>query len=336
MKYFVSGATGFIGGRLAEKLIQEGHQISALVRSPSKAKHLADMGITLLEGDITDKDSMRAGMSGVDGVYHIAAWYKVGVKDQRAEEINVEGTRNVLELMKELKIKKGVYTSSLAVFSDTHGVVADENYYFDGDKEAFASEYDRTKWLAHYKVALPMMKAGLPLVIVQPGLVYGPGDVSSLADSLKQYLRGRLPMVPQGSTYAWAHVDDVVRGHILAMEKGKAGETYIISGEILTLIEGLKIAEEITGIPVPRLKASPALLKFGAQVMGLLSPFIKLPEQYHPEMLRTIAGTTYIGDNSKARRELGYNPRPLREGLPETLTALMKEAGVTARKLRTS
>jgi nucleoside-diphosphate-sugar epimerase len=111
MKYFITGATGFIGGRVAQLLVEAGHQVIALVRTPAKAKALAAMDVSIHEGDITDKESMRASMAGVDGVFHLAAWYKIGVRDKSTvEKINVNGTRNVLELMKELHIPKGVYT----------------------------------------------------------------------------------------------------------------------------------------------------------------------------------------------------------------------------------
>ena len=163
MKYFITGATGFIGGRVARQLIEAGHDVIAVVRSKSKAQELARLGGVLAEGDITDKESMRQPMTGVDGVFHIAAWYKIGVPDKSvAQRINVEGTRNVLELMKELNVPKGVYTSTVAVNSDTGGQVVDESYRFDGEH---LSEYDKTKWRAHYEVALPMMKAGLPLAL---------------------------------------------------------------------------------------------------------------------------------------------------------------------------
>jgi nucleoside-diphosphate-sugar epimerase len=147
MRYFVTGATGFIGGRVARRLVEAGHQVVALVRTPAKANELRDGGVELVAGDITDRESMRHPMTGVDGVFHIAAWYKVGARDKHAaQRINVEGTRNVLELMRDLKIPKGVYTSTLAVFGDTHGQIVDENYRYDGPH---LSEYDRTKWAAH-------------------------------------------------------------------------------------------------------------------------------------------------------------------------------------------
>ncbi|MBI4257744.1 MAG: NAD-dependent epimerase/dehydratase family protein, partial [Thaumarchaeota archaeon] len=187
MKYFVTGATGFIGKHVALQLAQQGHEVNALARNPKTTNGMADQNIKLWEGDILDKESMRKPMMRADGVFHIAGWYKVGVKDKSmAHDINVQGTRNVLELMGELEIPKGVYTSTLAVFSDTKGQQVDENYRHNGP---WLSEYDRTKWLAHYEVALPMILDGLPLVIVQPGVNYGPGDTSSVGKLLRQYLR---------------------------------------------------------------------------------------------------------------------------------------------------
>src|SRR5690606_2341897 len=123
-----------------------------------------------------------------------------------------------------------------------------ESYRFDGEH---LSEYDRTKWKAHYEVALPMMKAGLPLVIVQPGLVYGPGDTSAVDRTLRNYLKGKMPMVPKGVELCWAHVDDIAQAHILAMEKGTPGESYITCGQRASLAEGLQIAERITGVKAP-------------------------------------------------------------------------------------
>jgi len=324
MKYFITGTTGFIGGRVARQLREAGHEVVAVVRNPAKAQDLAQLGITLHQGDVTDKESMRAPMTGVDGVYHIAAWYKVGVRDKSgAVPINVGGTRNVLELMKELKIPKGVYTSTLGVNEDTGGKLVDETYRYNGP---FYSEYTRTKAEAHH-LADQFIAEGLPLVIVMPGLVYGPGDTSAVRVSLLQYLQRQLPMIPQQSAYTWAHVDDLARAHILAMEKGKPGETYIIGGPMHTFVDGIKIAEQITGIPAPR--AAPAgMFKAMSVVMGLIEKIVPVPEAYTRESLRGIAGVTYLGDNSKARRELGYNPRPLKEGLAETLQHEMRLLGM--------
>ena len=324
MKYFITGATGFIGGRLARQLREAGHDVIAVVRKPAKAQDLAQLGVTLYQGDVTEKESMRSPMTGVDGVFHVAGWYKVGVRDKsQAYAINVEGTRNVLELMKELKISKGVYTSTLAVNSDTHGVEADENYHFNGKH---ISVYDQTKAEAH-DVAVKMIKDGLPLVIVQPGLVYGPGDTSSVRTSFIQYLKKQLPVMPMQTAFSWAHVDDIAHAHWLAMEKGKVGESYNICGPTYTFTDALEVAKEITGVRLPM--AVPAgMIRVMSAMMVVFDKFIPVPESYTSEGLRVIAGVTYIGTNSKAKHELGYDPRPLKEGLTETLQHEMKLLGM--------
>jgi nucleoside-diphosphate-sugar epimerase len=316
MKYFLTGTTGFIGAHVARQLAEAGHQLVAVVRSPEKAHDLIRLGAVVHKGDVTNKESMRAPMSGVDGVFHIAGWYKIGERDKRAgAQINIDGTRNVLELIGELKIPKSVYTSTLAINSDTHGMLVDETYRYDGPH---LSEYDRTKWAAH-QLAEQFIARGLPLVIVMPGLVYGPGDTSSVRTALIQYLQRKLPMIPRRTAFSWAHVDDIARGHILAMEQGAPGESYIIAGPTATFEEALKLAERITGVPAPRLRVAPGLLKAMAGLMRLVEKAAPVPADYSSEYLRINAGVTYIGDNAKARRTLSYNPRPLKEGLADTL-----------------
>ena len=322
MKYFVTGATGFVGGVLARKLREAGHEVHASVRSPEKAGELQAIGVKLFKGDVTAKESMRAGMTGVDGVFHVAGWYKIGTKDKSdGEKVNIQGTHNVLELMQELKIPKGVYTSTCAINSDTHGQLMNESYHFTGKH---ISEYDRTKAVAH-EIAKEFIAKGLPLVIVMPGLIYGPGDTSTLRTSIIDFLKERLPMLPSQTTLCWAHVDDIAQGHILAMEKGKIGESYILAGEPYKLAEAFKLASQITG------KRAPSVVSH--KVMQALSRIVKpfdnfLPETYTSEGLRVVSGVTYLGDNSKARRELGYDPRPLRIGWEETLRHEMKSLGM--------
>ncbi len=318
IRYFVTGATGFVGRNLARKLREQGHEVHASIRNPDKAKDLQTLGVKLFKGDVTDKESMREAMQGVDGVFHVAGWYKIGVKDKSdGEKVNIQGTRNVLELMQELKIPKGVYTSSLVVNSDTQGQMKDEHYHFTGQH---LSEYDRTKAVAH-EVAKEFIANGLPLVIVMPGVIYGPGDTSILRNNMQDFLNQKLPMLPSQTAYCWGHVDDNVQGHILAMEKGRMGESYIIAGEPYTVVDAFKLASELTG------KRAPGVVPY--QVMKVLSILVRpfdslLPETYTSEGLREIAGPTYLGDNRKAKRELGYNPRPFREGWGETLRHEMK------------
>jgi nucleoside-diphosphate-sugar epimerase len=294
-----------------------GHEVVALLRTPAAASHLARLGVILRTGDIIDRESLREPMTGADGVFHLAAWYKLGSRDRDgAERINVEGTRNVLEMMRELRVPRGVYTSTLAVFSDTRGRKVDETYYYEGPH---LTEYDRTKWLAHYSVALPLMRAGLPLVIVQPGVVYGPGDRSLLHDTFVQLLQERLWFVPAETAYCWAHVEDVARGHILAMERGIPGESYILSGPPYPLSDVLELTARLAGVRPPRWRMPPGLLRLAALLLQPLSGFVPLPIRCHPESLRASSGVTYLGDDAKARRELNFTTRPLHEGLSETL-----------------
>lgn len=321
MRLFLTGATGFIGGRLAHQLRAAGHEIAALVRARERAGDLAALGVELHIGDVTDKDSMRVPMRGADGLFHIAAWYRLGSRTERsrAMAINVEGTRNVLTLMRELSIPKGVYTSSLAVFSDTGGRMVDEAYRYEGPHRSL---YDLTKWRAHYEVALPMVREGLPLTIVQPGLVYGPGDRSMVHETLVQYLNGKLPLAPAGTAFCWGHVDDIARGHLLAFERGRPGETYIIAGPAHTLREVLSLCERISGVPAPRWRPGPRTMRTLASVLGVVGRVVPLRDSYQAESLRVLAGSTYLGSSEKARRELGFTARPIGEGLAETIRAI--------------
>jgi nucleoside-diphosphate-sugar epimerase len=324
MKYLVTGATGFVGGYVVRQLVAAGHVVNAVVRSPAKATGLKASGVTLFPGDITDKDSLRESMRGVDGLFHIAGWVKIGVRDQGdAERINVTGTRNVRGVMRDLGLPKGVYTSTLAVFSDTHGRKPDETYRYQGPH---ISEYDRTKAAAH-DIAKGFIRDGLPLVIVQPGIIYGPGDTSSLRRALLPYLAGKLPMIPSGTTFCWGYVEDVARGHILAMEKGKPAEAYIIAGPCHRVTEFFEMAEAITGVKAPRMRASAGMMKATAGLVQVIEKVAPMPQDYSSEYLPVNGGTTYLGDNAKARRELGYAPRPLRAGLEETLREEQKLLG---------
>ena len=322
MRYFVTGATGFLGNVLARQLRQAGHEVHALVRDPRKGSELQSLGVRLYKGDVTDKESMRDAMQGVDGLFHVAGWYKIGAHDNSdAERVNIQGTRNVLELMKELRVLKGVYTSTVAINSDSHGELKDEKYRFTGKH---ISEYDRTKAVAH-EIAEQFIQEGLPLVIAMPGGIYGPGDTSVLRTTLIQFLQGKLPMLPKKAGFCWAHVEDAARGHILAMEKGVIGETYIIAGEPHTYEDAFTLASHITGKPTPRF-VSP---RFFQVMASLVKPFDKfLPETFTSETMRVLSGVTYWADNRKARRFLGYNPRPLTEGLESTLKHEMSLLGM--------
>ena len=324
MKYFMTGATGFVGGCLARQLREAGHEVQCVVRDPVKASDLARRGVVLHRGDVTDKASMREPMTGADGVFHVAAWYKIGARDQSpAAATNIDGTRNVLELMRELAIPKGVYTSTLAVNSDTHGRLVDETYEFHG---THLTEYDRTKAAAH-AIAEAMIAQGLPLVIVLPGLIYGANDTSTVRTMLIQFLKRMLPMVPRETAFSWAHVEDVAKAHILAMEKGRVGEKYIVCGPTHTMVDAFTMAAGLLGRRPP-LAAPSGLFKALVAPMRVIERVLPVPATYSAEAMQVSGGVTYIGDNTKAKRDLGFTPRALSIGLTETLEHEMQLLGM--------
>lgn len=325
-RYFVTGATGFLGGELVKQLIGRGHQVTALVRSLDKASLLSTLGVQLHVGDITDAATLRGPMEGADGVFHVAAWYKVGARDhQLAELVNVQGTRNVLEAARDLQIPRIVYTSTVGVLGDTRGQLRDETHYAHGP---FLTEYDRTKWVAHYEVAVPMMRAGLPLIIAMPGTVYGPGDTSGIHATLVQLLRGRLYATPRGVAFAWVYVEDAARGLRQAMEQGTPGESYLLTGPVHSFEEAFAMAARIAGKRAPLLHPRPFVMRGAANVLSLLERWdLRLP--IAAETVRLMAGTTWIGSSAKAERELGFTARPLDEGLRHTIEHELRQLGMS-------
>jgi nucleoside-diphosphate-sugar epimerase len=318
MKYFVTGATGFIGGHLVAKLIAHGDQVTCLVRNPDKATNLARQGVTLVKGDVSDRAVMREAMRGVDGVFHLAALYKLGLefKDQMLAA-NVEGTRNTLEVALETGVPKIVYTSTIGIFGNTHGRVVDESYRVE--MQGLFSEYERTKWAAHYEVAVPLQQTGAPIVIVQPGGVTGPGDVSPLNMVYDFYLNRMPLMMGPRAGVTVAHVDDIADGHLLALEKGRNGESYILAGPAITYKQMMEMWQSICGVPAPKVWLPGWTAALSSQLVGGLERVFNLKTALSSEALMTQADYTYYGAADKAKRELGWQPRPLEVTFKEVL-----------------
>lgn len=316
MKAFVTGGTGFIGRAVVRKLIERGYDVSALVRSEGGAAMLRAMGATVVPGDIMDRESMRADMRDSDVVFHIAAVYQFTPEAlARAEAVNVGGTRNVLELAVELGVPRIIYTSTVAVFGNTQGEIPDETYYAGGP---FLSEYDRTKWLAHYEVAEPLIAQGAPITIVMPGAVYGPGDNSWLVEMMRMFYRGMLPVLPGPETIlTYAYVDDIAEGHILAAEKGRIGESYILAGPAVPLGEMVDFWAQLTGKPRPVTRIPARFARGLAPVAERAQPALSLPQAFSGTLFSSL-GASYAGRSDKARAELGWRPRPIQAGMLET------------------
>lgn len=316
MKAFVTGGTGFIGRHVVSKLVERGYDVYGLARSEKSAAVLSKLGAKAVYGNILDRESMREGMQGSDVVFHIAGWYKIGSRDwMRAESINVAGTRHVLSLAHELGVPKIIYTSSVAVFGNTKGQLADENFYQGGP---FATEYDRTKWLAHYKVARPLIDKGAPIIIVMPGVIYGPHDHDLVGELMVQFYKSRLFVVPGSDFIAtYAHVEDVAEGHILAAEKGRIGESYILAGPAVPLGEVVDFWGQLTGKPVPLIRIPSRFLVPLAPLLDVIGSVIPLPDMLSAEAARLL-DVSYMARSDKARAELGWRTRSMQEGMGDT------------------
>jgi nucleoside-diphosphate-sugar epimerase len=321
VKAFITGATGFIGGRVAQKLRDRGDDVVALVRNPAKAELLKAAGCELVIGDLSDRDAIARGVTGCDSIFHIAADYRVGIRaDERTAmyRANVVGTENVVNAGVEADVTRIVYVSTIGYFGNTRREVIDET--FERTDLDWLSAYDETKYLAH-EVAKDRSQNGAPIVIAQPGGVYGPGDQSNAAMLIDRVRKRKLPFLPMGDTgFNFVHVDDATDGIILTHDKGRIGESYVLGGEITTLQGFAETLCEITGNRPPR-HLPTVLVKASAPFGPLVGPLFGLPPNLK-EMIKAGDGVTYWASDGKARNELGYAPRDLATGLKQTIAAL--------------
>jgi nucleoside-diphosphate-sugar epimerase len=321
MRAFVTGGTGFIGGHVIRKLRERGDDVVALVRDPSRAAELRRLDCELAEGDLSSTDAIRAAMEHVDSVFHIGAVYKVGIKKSERPamfDANVGGTERVLDAAMDAGVKRIVYVSTCGVFGNTRGNVVDEEYHrIDKD---WLSCYDETKFRAH-EVAEDRIEKGAPVVIVQPGGVYGPNDHSELGTMLEQASRGRMPFrMFADMGLMFAHVEDVADGVVRAHDKGEIGEAYVISGEKGTMGGFVDKVCELSGRRKPLFNMPSILIKASAPLGPVIGPLMGFPPNLR-ELIRVSDNVTYWARDDKARRELGFAPRDLETGLKDTLAA---------------
>jgi len=320
MKAFVTGATGFLGSRLAQKLRERDDGVVCLVRSPAKASELEAAGCEIVAGDLTDAEAMRGGMEGCDAVFHLAADYRVGVRPQahpKMQDTNVGGTQRVIDAAVDAGAGRILYVSTIAAFGNTNGRVVDEGYSHPGD--SFTSQYERTKAEAH-RVAEQRIAAGAPVIIIQPGGIYGPGDHSAMGGIIDQAARGKLPMVSFPKLgMNMAHVDDVVEGILAAHDRGRVGESYVLGGQLTTMREIVETAAKVGGRRPPRLTMPAWAIKAMVPAAPLVTKAMKLPPNLR-ELISASDGVTYWAKDDKARAELGYAPRDLETGLRQTLS----------------
>jgi nucleoside-diphosphate-sugar epimerase len=322
VRVFVTGGTGFIGGTVVRQLRDHGDEVACLVRNPDKGEPLAAIGCELVAGDLPDDEAIRAGLEGCDAAIHAAAMYEVGIPASQHPamyEANVTGTERVLEAALEAKTPRIVHVSTCGVFGDTHGEIVDETYENPGTE--FTSYYEETKLESHRIAKRMIEQDGLPCIIVQPGGVYGPGDTSQVADLIDQLLAGRLPLIPLPDLgVCMSHVDDIAGGIILALDRGRPGETYVISGPPTTMREAIEMVARVAGRKPPKYALPTPLLKAMIPIGPLVGKLMNQPPNLR-EMISSADGVTFWASHEKATRELGYEPRGLEEGLRQTLEA---------------
>jgi dihydroflavonol-4-reductase len=323
---FVTGGTGFIGSRLIALLVARGVDVRALARSQAGMEKVKGLGANPVQGDVTEPGSMKEAMRGCEVVFHVAAMYEIGARHApQMKAVNVDGARNVFESAMEAGVPKIVYTSTAAVHGDTKGKMVAETHQVPFEALRSSTVYEQTKWRAHYEVALPMIKAGAPIVIVESGGVYGPEDHSVVADLMELYVRGWLQVLPdRDTTLTFVYVDDVAEGHILAAEKGRIGESYAMGYQPFSFGQFVDLWAKVSGRPKVKLKIPSALVRPSWPLMVLVEKVIPLPDLLSGEAVRTV-GTTWIISCKKAQEELGWRPRPVEEGLKLTFDWLNKK-----------
>jgi farnesol dehydrogenase len=329
-RVFVTGATGFIGTKLVQELVRRGCSVRALRRASSNADGLGSERVELVQGSILDPESLRRGMEGCEQVYHLAAYAKNWARERDVFfQQNVEGTRHVLATAQACGVKRLVVTSTIVTLGPTApGVVGDETMARLTPR--CFTEYEESKTVAEREV-LQWVARGGPAVIVNPTRVFGPGKLTegnSVTLMIDQYTRGRLPVLLNAGVNVgnYAFVDDLVRGYLLAMEKGRIGERYILGGQNVSLKGFFELVDGATGRRHRQVSLPPwAGLAF-ARFEELKAKWLGVYPQVSPGWVETfLADWAY--SCAKAERELGYTITPLREGIHTTCEWLRTQRG---------
>ena len=320
MKIFITGATGYIGSKLALRLADAGHTVHALCRSKSNALSIEHKNIKIFEGDILNKKSIEDAMKSCEQVYHLATYTSVWAKNPKTYfDINIQGAINVLNTAIVSGVRKIVYTSTAGTYGPSTGTLTTEKSIRTID---FFTEYESSKFIAEEKVQHYVRK-GLNVVIVNPSRIYGPGllnESNSVTKLIKLYAEGKWHLIPgNGETIGnYVFIDDVINGHILAMSKGLAGEKYILGGENVSYIEFFDTLSKVSGKKYKLYKTPLFLMLAFARIQELLAGSFNRPPLITPKWVKR-----YLYDwalsSQKAESELGYEITPLEKGMTQTI-----------------
>jgi len=314
----VTGATGHIGNVLVRELLLRGEKVQVVIPPFEDASCLDGLKVEIVEGDVCHIDSFIQAFERGDVVYHLAGIISIlSGKSELLYQVNVEGTRNVIEACFKTKVRRLVYTSSIhAVKEPPHGIVIDETFPFDPDN--VLGDYAKSKAQATLEV-LNGVKQGLNAVIVCPTGVIGPYDykISEMGQLIMDFIQRKLKAYVDGA-YDFADVRDVATGLILACEKGCSGESYILSGEQITVRDLLLMLQEITGVKAPSLKIPAWLARTVGKIAPLYYRLTNTKPLFTTYSINVLASNSQIS-SAKARRELGYSTRPVKESVTDAV-----------------
>ena len=327
MKTLITGASGFIGSAVLRQLLAAGLPVRALIRAHGDTRNIDGLSVEIVYGDITDRPSLDRAMAGCSTLFHLAADYRLWVSDPRMiYETNVAGTRNVMLSAMKAGIKRIVYTSSVATLGLTRdGSPADENTPVS--LKDMIGHYKRSKFMAEDEVKRLEHEGGLPVIIVNPSTPIGPRDIkpTPTGQMFRNAACGRIPAyVDTGLNLV--HVDDVAQGHLLALERGQIGDQYILGGFNLSLKEILSAIAAIVGRKPPTV-CLPHQLVFPAAYLS--EAWAHIVSKREPRVTLDgvrLARKKMFFSNEKARRILGFNPRPVEEALRDAV-AWFRESG---------
>ncbi len=318
MKVLVTGATGFVGGNLVRELLKDRVAVRALVRPGTPRTAIEGLDVEVVSGDLQDRESLRRALNGSQVLYHVAARYSLSSRDwTEMHRANVEGTRNILEIAHDVGIERVVYTSTV-------GALGIPKNHHPGTEETpvtlseMVGPYKSSKFLAE-REAERMAGLGLPVVIVNPSAPVGPWDVKPTPTGrmILDYLRGKMfGYLHTGLNLV--HVRDVARGHILAAQKGRVGEKYILGNRNVTLREIFAMLEQISGVPAPRFRVPYPVALLAACGFELYALMARQEPRISVTAVR-MAGKMMFFDSTKAIRELGLPQTPVEEALREAV-----------------
>jgi len=316
LRAFVTGGSGFIGGHLVRRLLEDGWHVKALVLDSERSRLPKHANLEAVPGDITNPSTLRGQMDETDSVFHLAALVDSWVRDPREYvRVNVEGTGHVIDEALSAAVPRFLFTSSMSGIGVTPGVVMRE----DSPVGKSFGPYEQSKADAERLLTRSVRERGLPAITLIPSIVIGPGDTRNTGKFLLSYVRGEFPgTFAEDSVLPVVDVDDVARAHVLAYQRGRVGERYIISGENVPWGELLRMASIASGTAMPSRHIGGRALRFAARTGELFSRVTRSPPRL-PSWLADFLLTGASMDNGKAVHELGMTYRPIRESIRDSI-----------------